>query len=131
LRLSHFRNYASAALDLDDRHLVLTGPNGAGKTNLLEAVSLLAPDRGMRRAPFEEIAAHGSDGAWAVAVTVETPAGPADIGTGLTPGDTARKVRINGATARTVEEISDYLRVLWLTPVMDGLFTGPAGDRRR
>lgn len=131
LRLSHFRNYASAALDLDQRHLVLTGPNGAGKTNLLEAISLLAPDRGMRRAPFDELAAHGSDGAWAVAVTVETPGGPADIGTGLTAGDAARKVRINGATARTVEEISDYLRVLWLTPAMDGLFTGPASDRRR
>ena len=131
LRLTHFRNYASAALDLDSRHLVLTGPNGAGKTNLLEAISLLAPDRGMRRAPFEELAAHGSDGAWAVAVTVDTAAGPADIGTGLAAADTARKVRINGATARTIEEISDYLRVLWLTPAMDGIFTGPASDRRR
>lgn len=131
LRLTQFRNYASAALDLDSRHLVLTGPNGAGKTNLLEALSLLAPDRGMRRTPFDELASHGSDGAWAVAVTDETPDGPADIGTGLTHGDAARKVRINGATARTVEEISDYLRVLWLTPSMDGLFTGPANDRRR
>ena len=131
LRLTHFRNYASAALDLDSRHLVLVGPNGAGKTNLLEAISLLAPDRGMRRTPFDELAAHGSEGDWAVAVTVETPAGPADIGTGMTAADTARKVRINGATARTVEEMSDYLRILWLTPAMDGLFTGPASDRRR
>src|SRR5690606_10830182 len=125
LRLSQFRNYASAALDLDHRHLVLTGPNGAGKTNLLEAISLLAPDRGMRRVPFEEIAAHGADGAWAVAVTVETADGPADLGTGVSAGETGRRVRINGASARTVEEMSDYLRVLWLTPAMDGLFTGP------
>lgn len=131
LRLSQFRNYASAALDLDHRHLVLTGPNGAGKTNLLEAISLLAPDRGMRRVPFEEIAAHGADGAWAVAVTVETADGPADLGTGVSAGETGRRVRINGASARTVEEMSDHLRVLWLTPAMDGLFTGPAGDRRR
>lgn len=131
LRLTHFRNYAHAALDLDGRHVVLVGPNGAGKTNLLEALSLLAPDRGLRRAPFDELAAHGSDGAWAVAVTVETPAGPVDIGTGLTAGDTARKVRINGAPARAVEDMSEYLRLLWLTPAMDGLFTGPAGDRRR
>jgi DNA replication and repair protein RecF len=131
LRLNHFRNYQHAALDLDQRHVVLVGPNGAGKTNLLEALSLLAPDRGLRRAPFEELAAHGSDGAWAVAVTVETPDGPADIGTGLATGDSTRKVRINGATARRVEEMSDYLRLLWLTPSMDGLFTGPAGDRRR
>lgn len=131
LRLTHFRNYQSAALDLDARHVVLVGPNGAGKTNLLEALSLLAPDRGLRRAPFDELAAHGSDGTWAVAVTVETPAGPVDIGTGLTAGDAARKVRINGAPARAVEEMSEYLRLLWLTPSMDGLFTGPAGDRRR
>ncbi len=131
LRLTHFRNYQSAALDLDARHLVLVGPNGAGKTNLLEAVSLLGPDRGLRRAPFETLAAHGSDGSWAVAATVETPAGPADIGTGCGPGDPGRRVRINGATARAVEAMSAYLRLLWLTPAMDGLFTGPAGDRRR
>jgi DNA replication and repair protein RecF len=131
LRLSHFRNYQSAALDLDARHLVLVGPNGAGKTNLLEAISLLSPDRGLRRAPFETLAAQGSDGAWAVAATIETPDGPADIGTGSSPGETGRRVRINGATARAVEEMSAYLRLLWLTPAMDGLFSGPASDRRR
>jgi DNA replication and repair protein RecF len=131
LRLSQFRNYQSAALDLDGRHLVLVGPNGAGKTNLLEAVSLLAPGRGLRRASFEEVAARGSDGAWAVATTVETAEGPADIGTGLSAGEAVRRVRINGATARTVEEMSAWLRVLWLTPAMDGLFTGPGSDRRR
>ncbi len=131
LRLSHFRNYAHAALDLDARHVVLTGANGAGKTNLLEAVSLLAPGRGLRRATFETIGQHGSDGTWAVAATVETPDGPADIGTGSGPDEATRRVRINGANARTVEAMSDYLRVLWLTPAMDGLFTGAAADRRR
>ncbi len=131
LRLTQFRNYQSAALDLDDRHVVLIGRNGAGKTNLLEALSLLAPDRGLRRAPFEELAAHGSDGSWAVAATVETPGGSTAIGTGFSPGEAARKVRINGAPARRVEDMSEYLRLLWLTPAMDGLFSGPAGDRRR
>ena len=131
LRLSAFRNYQSAALDLDGRHLVLVGANGAGKTNLLEAISLLAPGRGLRRAAFEELAARGSDGAWAVATTVESPDGPADIGTGASQGDGPRRVRINGANARTVEEMSVYLRLLWLTPAMDGLFTGPAAERRR
>jgi DNA replication and repair protein RecF len=130
LRLSAFRNYQSAALDLDGRHLVLTGPNGAGKTNLLEAVSLLSPGRGLRRASFDTLANQASDQPWAVAATIETPDGPADIGTGATD-DGGRRVRINGANARTVEEMSDYLRVLWLTPSMDGLFTGPASDRRR
>ncbi len=131
MRLTHFRNYSSAALDLDGRHLVLVGPNGAGKTNLLEAVSLLSPGRGLRGATFDEVAAQGSDGMWAVATTVETPEGPVDIGTGAGGADGGRRVRINGANARTIEEMSAYLRVLWLTPAMDGLFTGPASDRRR
>lgn len=130
LRLTAFRNYQAAALDLDGRHLVLTGPNGAGKTNLLEAVSLLSPGRGLRRAPFDTLGNQASDQPWAVAASIETPDGPADIGTGAAE-DGGRRVRINGANARTVEEMSDYLRLLWLTPAMDGLFTGPAGDRRR
>ncbi len=94
-------------------------------------MSLLSPGRGLRRAAFDEVAAHGSDGKWAVAATIETADGPADVGTGSGPGETGRKVRINGAPARAVEDMSGYLRVLWLTPAMDGLFTGPAGDRRR
>lgn len=131
LRLSQYRSHATAALDLSGAHVVLTGPNGAGKTNLLEAISMLTPGRGLRGAGFDELAAIGSDGAWAVAATVETPEGPADIGTGAGGPDGGRRVRINGANARAVEDLSDYLRVLWLTPAMDGLFTGPAGDRRR
>lgn len=131
LRLTAFRNYHAAALDLDSRHVVLVGANGAGKTNLLEAISLLAPGRGLRRASFEEVAAIGGEEGWAVAATVETPAGPTDIGTGAGRGDGPRRVRINGANARTIEEMSAYLRVLWLTPAMDGLFTGPAAERRR
>ncbi len=130
LRLTAFRNYASAALDLDARHLVLTGPNGSGKTNLLEAISVLSPGRGLRGASFETLQAQGSDLPWAVAATIETDEGPADIGTGALP-DGGRRVRINGANARSIEAMSDYLRVLWLTPSMDGLFSGPAGDRRR
>ena len=130
LRLTAFRNYAAAALDLDGRHLVLTGPNGAGKTNLLEAVSVLSPGRGLRGAAFETLQAQGSDQGWAVAATVEGEDGPADVGTGAL-ADGGRRVRVNGANARSVEALSDYLRVLWLTPSMDGLFSGPAGDRRR
>ena len=131
LRLSQFRNYQAAALDCDTRHVVLVGPNGAGKTNLLEAISMLTPGRGLRGAAFEDLAALGSDGLWAVAATIETPEGPVDLGTGSGGAEGGRRVRINGANARTVEELSEYLRVLWLTPAMDGLFTGPASDRRR
>jgi DNA replication and repair protein RecF len=131
LRLTAFRNYATAALDLDRRHLVLVGPNGAGKTNLLEAISLLSPGRGLRRAAFDTLAAHGSDGAWAVAATIESDDGPVDIGTGSRVGEASRRVRINGANARAIEDMSAYLRLLWLTPSMDGLFSGPASERRR
>ncbi|NMA99875.1 MAG: DNA replication/repair protein RecF [Phyllobacteriaceae bacterium] len=130
LRLTAFRNYVAAALDLDERHVVLTGPNGSGKTNLLEAVSVLSPGRGLRGATFDTLQAHGSDILWAVAATVETADGPSDIGTGALP-DGGRRVRINGANARSIEAMSDYIRVLWLTPAMDGLFSGPAGERRR
>ena len=130
LRLTAFRNYTSAALDLDQRHVVLTGPNGSGKTNLLEAVSVLSPGRGLRGASFDTLQAQGSDLPWAVAATIETDDGPSDIGTGALP-DGGRRVRINGANARSIEAMSDYLRVLWLTPAMDGLFSGPAGERRR
>jgi DNA replication and repair protein RecF len=130
LRLTAFRNYASAALDLDERHVVLTGPNGSGKTNLLEAVSVLSPGRGLRGASFDTLQQHGTDITWAVAASIETDDGPADIGTGALP-DGGRRVRVNGANARSIEAMSDYLRVLWLTPSMDGLFSGPAGERRR
>ena len=130
LRLTAFRNYTAAALDLDARHVVLTGPNGSGKTNLLEAISVLSPGRGLRGASFETLHNYGADGGWAVAATIETAEGPADIGTGALP-DGGRRVRINGANARSIEAMSDYLRLLWLTPAMDGLFSGPAGERRR
>lgn len=131
LRLSHFRNYATAALDLDARHVVLTGANGSGKTNLLEAVSLLAPGRGLRRAPFDNLHQLGAEEGWAVAASVETPQGPADLGTGLAAPGGARRVRLNGANAQNMESLAEYIRILWLTPDMDGLFRGPAGDRRR
>ncbi|MGJ8527283.1 DNA replication/repair protein RecF [Maritalea sp.] len=132
LRLSNFRNYSSAALDPNECHVVLTGPNGAGKTNLLEAISLLAPGRGLRRANFDTLALHNGSGSWAVAASVETIYGTVDLGTGLeAESNSGRRVKINGAAAKTVDQLGEYLRILWLTPSQDGLFTGPAADRRR
>src|ERR1700756_5168730 len=110
LMLTDFRSYAGARLEVAPTPVVLSGPNGAGKTNLLEAISLLAPGRGLRRASFEEVAALGSGGAWAVAATIESPEGPVDIGTGGAIEEGPRRVRINGANAKTVEEMSAYLR---------------------
>jgi DNA replication and repair protein RecF len=134
LSLTDFRNYRSLRLDCDHRHVVLTGENGAGKTNLLEAVSLLTPGRGLRRATLEEMARSGCDGPWSVHALVEGAQGEASIGTGNAPaaeGETSRRIRINGASARSSEALLDHLRIAWLTPSMDGLFTGPASDRRK
>ena len=138
LTLTNFRNYAAASLDLTSDPIVLLGPNGAGKTNLLEAVSLLAPGQGLRRAPFSQLARIGGSGDWAVAARVHTPHGAVDIGTGRLPGQdaaeaasrTGRLVRIDGITQSGSGALADWVEMVWLTPAMDGLFTGPASERR-
>ncbi|MGK6314482.1 DNA replication/repair protein RecF [Neorhizobium sp. DT-125] len=134
LKLTDFRNYAEAALALDGRHVVLTGENGAGKTNLLEAVSFLSPGRGLRRAVLTDVTRVGAAGGFSIFADIDGMEGEVSIGTGIEPGDgenVTRKLRINGTTAKSTEELSDHLSVLWLTPAMDGLFTGPSSDRRR
>jgi DNA replication and repair protein RecF len=135
LKLTNFRNYAALSLALDRRSVVLTGPNGAGKTNLLEAVSFLSPGRGLRRAALEDVARRPGDGSWAVAATVENASGAVDLGTGIALGpegpEARRAIRVNHAPARSSDALLEHLRVLWLTPAMDGLFTGPASERRR
>ncbi|MEQ1941354.1 DNA replication/repair protein RecF [Mesorhizobium sp. VNQ89] len=133
LALTDFRNYSALSLDLRPGLVVFSGENGAGKTNLLEAISLLTPGRGLRRAPYADVAREGSTNGFAVHAEMDGPTGTFDVGTGtagLDPGDTGRRVRINAARA-TADELLEWLRVLWLTPAMDSLFTGPAGDRRR
>jgi DNA replication and repair protein RecF len=135
LVVSDFRSYAKAELALDARPVVLSGENGAGKTNLLEAVSLLSPGRGLRGAAHHEIARSEGAGGWAVAATLETSAGPLRIGTGIEPGvDTSsrsRLVRIDGQTASGPSVLSQHLRILWLTPAMDRLFLEATSERRR
>ena len=134
LTLTNFRNYAALSVELRPGAVVLTGDNGAGKTNLLEAVSLLTPGRGLRRAPYAEVAREGGDGGFALHARLDGPAGPVEIGTGVLggeAGENGRRVRINGAPARSAEDMLEWLRVVWLTPAMDSLFIGPAGDRRR
>jgi len=134
LTLTDFRNYASLSLQLAPGMVVFSGENGAGKTNLLEAVSLLSPGRGLRRAPYADVAREGSPRGFAVHASLEGPQGSFEIGTGTAGADAVgeggRRVRIN-ATQSSADDMLDWLRVLWLTPAMDALFTGPAGDRRR
>lgn len=135
LALTNFRNYAGLAIDLAPGAVVFSGDNGAGKTNLLEAISLLTPGRGLRRAPYADVAREGGDGGFALHARLDGPDGQVEIGTGISGGDSAgeggRRVRINGSSARSAEEMLEWLRVVWLTPAMDALFTGPAADRRR
>lgn len=136
LVLTDFRNHARIELQLDQRPVVLAGPNGAGKTNVLEAVSLLAAGQGLRRAPYPELCRRTGNGGWAVAATLEAESGPVDIGTGLDAGRPeaargARIVRINGEPQSGSGALAGLVEVVWLVPSMDGLFTGPAGDRRR
>lgn len=135
LTLTNFRNYAALSIDLSPGAVVFSGDNGAGKTNLLEAISLLTPGRGLRRAPYADLAREGGDGGFALHARLDGPEGQVEIGTGITGGEAAgeggRKVRINGAPARSADAMLEWLRVVWLTPAMDGLFPGPAADRRR
>ena len=127
LTLTDFRSYASATVEPGPGFVLLYGENGAGKTNLLEAVSMLTPGRGLRGAALSEMARQGGPGSWAVAARL----GDTDIGTGTQANAPERRqVRINGAPA-SVNSLSEWLSVLWLTPAMDRLFTGSAGDRRR
>ncbi len=109
---------------------MLTGANGAGKTNLLEAVSYLTAGRGLRGAQLDSVIRIGAD-AFAVAATIDRPGGEIDIGTGYRRGDGGRVARVNHEPAPSVGTLAEIVRALWLTPSMDGLFTGPASDRRR
>jgi DNA replication and repair protein RecF len=127
LVLTDFRSYPSATIEPGTGFVLLSGENGAGKTNVLEAVSLLTPGRGLRGAVLSEMARIGGNGAFAAAAKL----GETDIGTGTLPTTPERRqVRINGAPA-AVNSLSEWLSVLWLTPAMDRLFSGSAGERRR
>lgn len=127
LTLTDFRSYTSATIEPEPGFVLLFGENGAGKTNLLEAVSMLTPGRGLRGAPLSEMARQGGSGGWAVAAKLDE----IDLGTGtLATAPERRQVRVNGASA-SANSLGEWLSVLWLTPAMDRLFTGSAGERRR
>src|ERR1700735_3196403 len=137
LTLSNFRNYRSVSVEGGDaRTIVLCGPNGAGKTNLIEAMSFLAPGRGLRRATLDEVAFQEGDGSWAVAAEVEGALGLATLGTGVEPAQddeaaAQRKCRIDREPVGSASAFADHLRVVWLVPAMDSLFVGAPSERRR
>jgi DNA replication and repair protein RecF len=137
LNLTNFRSYHAAQVALAAAGpVVLTGANGAGKTNLIEAISLLAPGRGLRRATFEELAFLEGDGSWAVSAEIEGMLGLATLGTGIEPpagegATSARQCRVDREAVSSATAFAEHLRVVWLTPAMDRLFNGPASERRR
>jgi DNA replication and repair protein RecF len=135
LSLSDFRNYSSLSVQLEPRHVVLTGHNGAGKTNLLEAISLLAPGRGLRRSSYEDMARNTGVGGFAIGAKVSVEGDETQLGTGVGAAvgevSASRIVRINGTAEKSADALNEHLRITWLTPAMDGVFTGPASDRRK
>ena len=127
LALTDFRNHAAALVEPGPGFVLLSGPNGAGKTNILEAVSLLTPGRGLRQVPISEMARSDGPGGFGVAADL----GATSLGTGTIPtAPDRRQVRINSAAA-SVNSLAEWLSVLWLTPAMDRLFVDSAGSRRR
>jgi DNA replication and repair protein RecF len=142
LTLTHFRNYRAASLQTRGDVVVLVGPNGAGKTNCIEAISFLSPGRGLRRATLDDVADNQGDGSWAVSAEVEGALGLATLGTGIDPqifsekgrseeAATSRRCRIDREPVNSATAFGDHLRMVWLTPAMDGLFMGAASERRR
>jgi DNA replication and repair protein RecF len=136
LTLTHFRNYRAASLETRGDVVVLVGPNGAGKTNCIEAISFLSPGRGLRRATLDDVADNQGDGSWAVSAEVEGALGLATLGTGIdAPSSeapaTSRRCRIDREPVNSAAAFGDHLRMVWLTPSMDGLFLGAASERRR
>lgn len=130
LTLSHFRSHKRWSFGTDGRPVALFGPNGAGKTNILEAISMLSPGRGLRRAQAEELIRRPEQIGWKVSALIDTPDGPREVETSVQGPGQRRDVRVDdkAATQASLGEISP---MIWLTPAMDRLFTEGASERRR
>ena len=129
--LSSFRNHAESELSGTAQFNLLVGENGAGKTNILEGLSLLAPGRGLRRAALADMVRRDSEKGFTIAADLVQADDTVRLGSYLEGAASGRRrVRINGADATAVS-LGEWLAVIWLTPAMDGIFTGPANDRRR
>ena len=129
LRLSHFRSHKTARLEVGPQPIALFGPNGAGKTNILEAVSLLSPGRGLRRASPEDMARKPEALGWKITATLESLGRTHEVETWAEPG-TTRQTRIDGKTAPQIA-LGRLARILWLVPSMDRLWMEGASERRR
>jgi DNA replication and repair protein RecF len=131
LRLSNFRSYAALDIKPDAPLVALCGPNGAGKTNILEAISLLTPGRGLRRAALPAFARLDGPGGFAVIADLATDTGAVSLASALQAGESQRQCRVDREPVSSANRFLDHVAMLWLTPDQDGLFRGAAGDRRR
>ena len=133
LTLHNFRNYDERRLDVGDANVALIGENGAGKTNILEALSLFAPGRGLRGAGLSDMQKFGADSNWAAAIQLQDQSGLHDLATGLDASGAREKriYKINGSIARSQEIFTEHLSLLWLTPQMDKLWLEDKSQRRR
>jgi len=135
ISLQDFRSYAALDLAVDAPLVALTGENGAGKTNILEALSFLCPGRGLRRAELADVARLGGPGGWAVSAIIDAAMDePVRLGTGLERAEGGllqRRNRVDREPAASAAAFADWVRLVWLTPELDGLFRGPPGERRR
>ena len=135
LVLSDFRSYASLDLSVSERMVVVGGENGSGKTNLIEALSMFAQGRGLRRADLGDCARRGGSGGFAVSIELATAGAVIQFGTGLDPGrdgaPPSRRNRVDREPVTSSRVFADQLRLVWLTPAMDSLFAGAPGERRR
>ncbi len=132
LTLQNFRSYSEANLQgLASGFIVLTGPNGAGKTNILEAVSLLSPGKGLRNADLDDIQKQDAELPWVVSAKAETIYGEIPLGTGRDPSKKRRVIRIKGEAAKSQADLADYISCLWLTPAMDRIFLEGSSGRRK
>lgn len=133
LTLTAYRSYETARIEAQPGLMVLMGHNGAGKTNILEAISLLSPGRGLRRAKLGEVQKFGSAQPWAISALLQTPHGEQMISTGRDPAapDTDRRIVLVDGNRISQPELNEYLAISWLTPAMDRLWTDSPGTRRR
>lgn len=131
LRLSDFRNYAVLDLEIRTPLVALAGSNGAGKTNILEALSLLSPGRGLRRSPLAALPRNGGNGGFAVLADIAGDGSEFMLATALATGEATRECRIDRQPVASANRFAEHVALLWLTPDQDGLFRGAAGDRRR
>ncbi len=136
ITLTDFRNYPALRLDAPPGLIALAGANGAGKTNLLEAISLLTPGRGLRGAEYASLGRNDGKGAWAVSATASSHRGETQLGTAWNASESdgiqaARAVLIDGHLQKSSGALAGLLRVVWLTPALDRIFSGAASERRR